>query len=79
MYTEFIIIYIGLAVNIILTAATLFFVIKNKSASTKKGKKSSKNSYFDDHSSEVITICKKCALQYDANLKRCPNCGTSKK
>ncbi|MBQ6264644.1 MAG: hypothetical protein IJK60_04265 [Clostridia bacterium] len=79
MYTEFIVIYIGLALNIILTAITLFMVIKTKTSSIKKSKKGPKNSYFDDRSSEVITICKKCALQYDAKLKKCPKCGTPKK
>ena len=79
MYSEFIIIYVGLAVNIILTAVVLFLLIKNKSPGKKKSKRKSKNSFFDDRSSEVITICKKCALQYDADLKKCPNCGTPKK
>ncbi len=78
MYTEFIIIYIGLALNLVLTSIALFFAAKGKTGGKKRGKRRSKNS-FDDQSSGVITICKKCALQYDANLKKCPGCGTPKK
>ena len=80
MYIEFVPMYIGLVLNIVLTIITLVFVIKNKSSGGRKNEKEIKNNGISDNRSlEVISICKKCAAQYDTNLKKCPNCGTPKK
>ena len=73
MYPEFIAIYIGLAVVLILLIVNLIFTIRlmNKF-------KGSRNVSLNMNQSMGVVFCKKCATEFDANLRVCPNCGTTR-
>lgn len=83
MYPEFIPIYIGLVIIIGLAIAILILLIcllKDKGDKTV-----TPTSYFDKNGNSPIkanqtsgnmAFCKKCAIQFDASERFCPNCGT---
>lgn len=88
MYTEFIITFIGLGVAISLgvTNLILLIVLLKRSDNSKpmlsgymaapqqmpQQSTMSQTSISSGH----VVFCKKCATQFDASQKCCPNCGT---
>ena len=81
MYPEFIAIYIGLAVLILMQAAVLVLLIKvNRSltgnGSAKKYGKKSKEDSRQQSTSYGVVFCRNCGTRYDASMGVCPKCGT---
>lgn len=83
MYPEFIAIYIGLAVLIGLAVVILVLLIcllKGKGNKTVMPTSySDKNVNLPIKANQTIdnmAFCKKCAAQFDASERFCPNCGT---
>lgn len=77
MYTEFIIIYIGLAVLFVLLAVVLILLIKllrNQNAAPRPAKPYQGGS--STLGSGSMAFCKNCATSFDASLRVCPKCGT---
>lgn len=75
MYIEFLVIYIGLAIAIILSIVNLILLLKRTS---NNGSVSKKIISANTAPSEVgnIVFCKSCATQFDASERCCPKCGT---
>lgn len=70
MYPEFIIMYVGLAIVLIVSIVNLVFMIRlsNKMKTNNvMGKRSLGGG---------VVFCKKCATEFDSNTKVCPSCGT---
>lgn len=81
MYPEFIAIYVGLAILLVLNIVTLVFVIgiKRNGGSTTRisgGYNRPVNNFNAPNSSASTAFCKKCANQIDASERVCPHCGT---
>lgn len=83
MYPEFIAIYIGLAVLIGLAVAILVLLIcllKGKGNKmvmpTTYSDKNANPPIKANQTSGNMAFCKKCATQFDASERFCPNCGT---
>lgn len=70
MYPEFVIIYVGLLIVFVISIVNLVFTLKiaKRMSGSNLGAKSSQTS--------GVAFCKKCATEFDVNLKVCPNCGT---
>lgn len=70
MYPEFIIMYVGLAIVLIVSIVNLVFTIR-------LSKKMKINNAMGNRSHVGgVVFCKKCATEFDSNTKVCPNCGT---
>ena len=76
MYPEFIPIYVGLVVIIILLMINLIVMIKRTSGRNIASKKNM--SYNIAAGGGNIVFCKSCATQYDASQHCCPRCGTAR-
>ncbi len=70
MYPEFVVIYVGLIIVLIVVIVNLVLTLKL----TKQMK--SNNSGNGLNRVGGVVFCKKCATEFDANAKVCPNCGT---
>lgn len=70
MYLEFVIIYVGLFIVFMISIVNLVFTIKiaKRMSGSNLGTKTSQTG--------GVVFCKKCATEFDVNLKVCPNCGT---
>lgn len=81
MYTEFLIMYIGLGVLILLAIAILILLIvlvRRDSGSyiPRTGSMASQSTTQSFVPSGNIVFCKKCATEFDASQRCCPRCGT---
>ncbi len=88
MYPEFIAIYIGLAILLLVGVANLVLTIKlmlngnqphytsglNSNITNKE--KNNVNIPESAIQSDNVVFCKKCANEFDASQKFCPKCGT---
>lgn len=80
MYTEFIIIYIGLGILAVLAIAILVMLIllfKREQV----GYIQQSNNYTPVNQTATTTtgnivFCKKCATEFDSSQRTCPKCGT---
>lgn len=70
MYPEFVVIYVGLVVVLIVSVVNLVFTLKLT--------KQMKGNNLSNSLTRVggVVFCKKCATEFDSNSKVCPNCGT---
>lgn len=80
MYTEFIIMYIGLGVLILLAIAILVLLIVLLNKEPKVYAPKSYNSVSQGAQTYNVTgnivFCKKCATQFNSSQRACPKCGT---
>ena len=83
MYPEFILVYIGLVVIIGLAIAILILLIRllkdkgNKTVTPTTYSNKNVNPQVEANpASGNMAFCKKCATQFDASERFCPNCGT---
>lgn len=84
MYPEFIAIYIGLAILIVIGITILIFIIKlNKNNDvfpmhTIKTISTTSNTLptSNDSDNGNLAFCKKCATKFSASERFCPKCGT---
>ena len=80
MYTEFIIIYVGLVLVLAVNIIILVLLLKSRGKQTKIMRPSFENMSEDcGQASGQIAICKKCATRFSASQKKCPRCGTIRK
>lgn len=75
MYPEFVLIYIGLIVIIVLLAAILTIVLKRSNNSVSMPKNISAGNPTANETGSIV-FCKNCATQFDSNERCCPKCGT---
>ncbi len=77
MYPEFIPIYIGLGVSLVLQIALLIvgIVLLRRTNTSSFGISTQVKKAQQANGGEVV-FCRKCATQYDSSLHSCPNCGT---
>ena len=80
MYTEFLIIYIGLGILALLGAAILILLIKLLKKD-QGGYIPQNNNYAPKVQTAAtptgnIVFCKKCAAEFSSSLRACPKCGT---
>lgn len=80
MYTEFLIIYIGLGVLALLGIAILILLIKLLK-NDQGGYVPQKGNYSPNFKPAPmpggsIVFCKKCAAEFDSTQRVCPRCGT---
>ena len=73
MYPEFVAIYVGLAVVLAVSIANMVMLIN-------LGKRvgSAKTDFKSVNQGMSVMFCKKCATEFDASLRVCPNCGTQR-
>ena len=88
MYPEFIAIYIGLAILLLVGAANLFLTIKlmlggdqshfTSGSSRSFGADTRNNMAIPPEyaPSNNVVFCKRCANEFDASQRFCPKCGT---
>lgn len=77
MYPEFIPIYIGLCVILLIALTVLVIsIITLKKVNGRYGSVSSKFNPSAGGSMENKVFCRKCATQYSINEPFCPKCGT---
>lgn len=80
MYTEFIIMYIGLGVLILLAIAILVLLILLFKKEQNVYIPQSHNSFTQNSQAPVtsgnIVFCKKCATEFNSSQRACPKCGT---
>lgn len=76
MYTEFIIIYIGLAVLFVLLAVVLILLIKRCAIRMRHRPAKPYQGGSSTLGSGSMAFCKNCAASFDASLRVCPKCGT---
>lgn len=73
MYPEFVVMYVGLLIVLIVAVLNLVFTIQllkklSGGANVPAGMNQPSGAVF----------CKKCATEFDASLRVCPNCGTTR-
>lgn len=84
MYTEFIIIYIGLGILALLSIANIILLImllKNNVGGkivTYKNNIGNSNKYVSMNGQTGVVFCKNCATRFDASTRICPKCGTQR-
>lgn len=80
MYTEFLIIYIGLGILVLLGIAILILLImllkKDQGAYIPQNNNYIPNVQTTATPSGNIVFCKKCAAEFDSSQRACPKCGT---
>lgn len=80
MYTEFLIIYIGLGILALLGIAILVMLIllfkKDHGGYIPQSNNNSPNAQPSTTPTGNIVFCKKCAAEFDASQRTCPKCGT---
>lgn len=77
MYPEFIAIYVGLVILFIMLIINMILLI----VLLKRLGKARSNGYGINNTSNGVgnvVFCKKCAAQFNASLRICPECGTPK-
>lgn len=93
MYIEFIVIYVLLVILIALAVVNLILILKNKNGNVaekdsfsytnmntaKTNISEKKNQAPAPIQNNSVVFCAKCAYQYSANEKFCPNCGQARK
>lgn len=73
MYPEFVVMYVGLLIVFIVTVVNLVFTVK-----LLKKLSGGANASVGVNQSSGAVFCKKCATEFDASLRVCPNCGTTR-
>lgn len=73
MYPEFVAIYVGLAIVLVVLIVNLVFTIKVLKKLGGKG-----NVSVNMNQPAGVIFCKKCAAEFDSRLRVCPNCGTTR-
>lgn len=73
MYPEFVAIYVGLAIVLVITIVNLVFTIKVLKKLGGNG-----NTSVNMNQPTGVVFCKKCATEFDSRLRVCPNCGTTR-
>lgn len=73
MYPEFVVIYVGLLIVVIVSVVNLVFTIKLMNKFGGRG-----NTQVNANQPTGVVFCKKCAAEFDGNLRVCPNCGTAR-
>ena len=88
MYPEFIAIYVGLGIHLLVGIANLVLTIKlmmngsqphySSSYNNSATNDDTKNKIIPENNiqSDNVVFCKKCANEFDALQKFCPKCGT---
>lgn len=80
MYTEFLIIYIGLGILALLGTAILILLImllkRNQSVYIPQNNNITPNAQNVATPTGSIVFCKKCAAEFDSSQRVCPKCGT---
>lgn len=80
MYTEFMIIYIGIGFLALLGIAILIMLIlllkKDHGSYIPKNDNYSPSVQPTAPNTGNIVFCKKCAAEFDASQRTCPKCGT---
>lgn len=74
MYTEFLIIYIGLGILALLGIAILILLIMLLKKD--QGGYIPQNNNYTPTPTGNIVFCKKCAAEFDSSQRACPKCGT---
>lgn len=77
MYPEFIVMYIGIAILLVLNVIILVFLLKIKSEGIKSSNSSAGNSGNAGMGQQMIS-CKRCSALFNPALGICPRCGTPK-
>ena len=76
VYTEFVILYIGAALSVLLSAAAvvlLLFVLRRLNGGTAARRAASPA--FRQAETGGVAFCASCGTRFDANLRVCPRCG----
>lgn len=73
MYPEFVVIYVGLGIVLLVTVVNLVFTIK-----VMKKLGDNRNVSVNMNQPTGAVFCKKCATEFDSRLRVCPNCGTTR-
>ena len=82
MYTEFVIIYIGMGILALLSIASiaLLIIVMKKMGNGFSGnpeRYSSKPQNYGHNNAQVgVVFCKNCGTQFDGATHVCPKCGT---
>lgn len=80
MYTEFLIIYIGLGILAVLGIAILILLImllkKDQGVYIPQNNNYTPNVQTTATPNGNIVFCKKCAAEFDSSQRACPKCGT---
>lgn len=71
MYPEFVAIYVGLAIVLIVSIINMVLLIN-----LGKGFGNKKSDFKSVNKGTSVMFCKKCATEFDSTLRVCPNCGT---
>lgn len=78
MYPEFIAIYVGLGVLLVLLIVIIIMLgilLKRSGTSTYGASTQVRNTQNAGNGGQIV-FCRKCAEQFDASLRNCPKCGT---
>ncbi len=76
MYTEFVILYIGAALSVLLSAAAvvlLLLVLHRLNGGT--AERHTASPAFRQAETGGVAFCSSCGTRFDANLRVCPRCG----
>lgn len=78
MYTEFLILYIGIAVSIVLSVVVIIMlgILLGRTNKTTNRRNNKYASMGNAGSAESMVFCRKCATQFSSTMNRCPNCNT---